>query len=69
MQGRRTKRPGRFSVDHELEIDVMVGEIEEIERLKEGLEFSPDERRVLDAQAKGNEGAGVPQNRMSHVRF
>ncbi len=47
--------------------DVSIGEIEEVERFKDRLELPREIAGVLRAHPKGNEGTGVPENRMANV--
>lgn len=69
MKRRRAEGVARCPVDHELEIDVMVSKVHEVERLEHRVIFAGDHSGILRTQAKGDEGADVPEHGVLHLGF
>jgi hypothetical protein len=63
------ERDRRRSIDHELQIDVVVGELHEVDLVKHVGELAREIGRILGADAKGDNRPGIAQDCASHVRL
>ena len=59
----------RLAVDHEAQIDMVVGQSDEIFRIEQRREFPGEVGGVLRADAERNEGCGIAENGMPNFRL
>jgi hypothetical protein len=64
----RAKRRRRRPVDHKLQVDAVVGQLQKVEFFELFLEFANEVRGVLGANSERDYRAGIPQDGMPDVR-
>lgn len=63
----RAERDRRLSVDHELEIDVVVRQVRQVLPTEDGRERWRDELGVVSAEANGDHRPRIPEHRRADV--
>ena len=68
LQGRRAKGSARSPIDHELEIDVVVGQVHQIVRHEHWLKLAREDVRVVSADTERDERADIAEHGMPNRR-
>src|SRR6185437_1959727 len=67
--GHGTERARRHTINHELEINVVVWELDEVRQIEHSAEFARDVGCVLGAETERDDRAGVAEHRVPYVGF
>ena len=65
--GYRAERERRRAVDHELQVDMMVRQLDEVGLVEHAVELPRKVRRILGADAEGDEGTDVAKDSVPDV--